>query len=233
MRGRPRSSTLTIEYRIGDCVEVMKEYPENHFDACVTDPPYGLEFMGKEWDRLWDAREHGGTPDHYVGTDGAHREHGRGRPGPIYEAGVQAQEWHQLWATELLRVLKPGAHALVFGGTRTYHRLMCALEDAGFEIRDCLMWIYGSGFPKSLDVSKAIDKAARVERTPIRRQIMTLEGERELSEGRSGLGSGPTHAFNQMAEGAEARGYDITAPATEAAKKWSGWEIGRASCRER
>src|SRR3990167_3241023 len=59
MRGRPRSSTLTIEYRIGDCVEVMKEYPENHFDACVTDPPYGLEFMGKEWDRLWQAPEDG------------------------------------------------------------------------------------------------------------------------------------------------------------------------------
>src|SRR3990167_7256656 len=208
MRGRPRSSTLTIEYRIGDCVEVMKEYPENHFDACVTDPPYGLEFMGKEWDRLWDAREHGGTPDHYVGTDGAHREHGRGRPGPIYEAGVQAQEWHQLWATELLRVLKPGAHALVFGGTRTYHRLVCALEDAGFEIRDCLMWIYGSGFPKSLDVSKAIDKAAGAEREVIGRAYEpTGTNPNPMDWGKE---NNPTKGI-------------ITAPATLSAKKWSGW----------
>jgi DNA modification methylase/NAD-dependent dihydropyrimidine dehydrogenase PreA subunit len=70
-----------------------------------------------------------------------------------------AQEWHQAWATEALRVLKPGGHLLAFGGTRTYHRLACAVEDAGFEIRDSLIWLYGSGFPKSLDVSRAIDKA--------------------------------------------------------------------------
>ena len=75
------------------------------------------------------------------------------------------QRWHQAWATEALRVLKPGGHLLAFGGTRTYHRLACAVEDAGFEIRDSLIWIYGSGFPKSLDVSKAIDKAAGAERT--------------------------------------------------------------------
>jgi len=89
-------------------------------DAIVTDPPYGLSFMGKGWDH--------GVP------------------------GVE------FW-TEALRVAKPGAHLLAFGGTRTYHRLACAIEDAGWEIRDCVMWVYGSGFPKSHDVSKAIDKA--------------------------------------------------------------------------
>ena len=68
------------------------------------------------------------------------------------------------WIPEALRVLKPGGHVLAFGGTRTFHRLTCALEDAGFEIRDCLSWLYGSGFPKSLDVGKAIDKAAGAER---------------------------------------------------------------------
>ncbi|MBM4027865.1 MAG: site-specific DNA-methyltransferase [Planctomycetes bacterium] len=95
--------------------------PAETFHACVTDPPYGLAFMGKEWDH--------------------------GLPGEPF--------WR-----EVLRVLKPGAHLLAFGGTRTFHRLACAIEDAGFEIRDCVMWVYGSGFPKSLDVSKAIDKAA-------------------------------------------------------------------------
>jgi DNA modification methylase len=72
-----------------------------------------------------------------------------------------------VWATECLRVLKPGGHLLAFGGTRTSHRLVCAIEDAGFEIRDSLVWLYGSGFPKSLNVSKAIDKAAGAERAVV------------------------------------------------------------------
>lgn len=90
---------------------------------------------------------------------------------PPYELGFMGKKWDdtgvafraETWA-ECLRVAKPGAHLLAFGGTRTFHRLACAIEDAGWEIRDCLMWIYGSGFPKSLDVSKAIDKAAGAER---------------------------------------------------------------------
>lgn len=94
----------------GDCLEVMKTFPENHFSSILTDPPYGLKFMGKEW-------------DHSV-------------PGiPFWK--------------EALRICKPGTMMLCFGGTRTYHRLACAIEDAGWEIRDCLQWIYGSGFPKS------------------------------------------------------------------------------------
>jgi site-specific DNA-methyltransferase (adenine-specific) len=93
----------------GDVLSVLKRQQSNSFDGCLTDPPYGLSFMGKEWDR-----------------------------------GVPSAE---VWA-EVLRVLKPGAWMLAFGGTRTYHRLTCAIEDAGFEIRDCLSWLYGSGFPK-------------------------------------------------------------------------------------
>ncbi|HSH42635.1 MAG TPA: site-specific DNA-methyltransferase [Arenicellales bacterium] len=99
----------------GDCLAVLPTLPAESVHACVTDPPYGLSFMGKGWDH--------------------------GVPGEPY--------WR-----EVLRVLKPGAHLLAFGGTRTYHRLACAIEDAGFEIRDCVMWVYGSGFPKSLDVAK-------------------------------------------------------------------------------
>lgn len=104
----------------GDCLAVMAEMPDASVDAIVTDPPYGLGFMGREWDDL--------PP---------------GLP----------------WAQECLRVLKPGGHLLAFGGSRTWHRLAVAVEDAGFEVRDSIAWLYGSGFPKSLDVGKAIDKA--------------------------------------------------------------------------
>lgn len=101
-----------IQVGQADCVAFMHELDEDFFDAIVTDPPYGLSFMGKKWDRL-------------------------------------PHQWHERWATEALRVLKPGGHLLSFGGTRTYHRLATGIEDAGLEIRDCVVWLYGSGFPKS------------------------------------------------------------------------------------
>jgi DNA modification methylase len=118
----------------GDCREVMATLDAESVDAIVSDPPYGLSFMGKGWDH--------GVP------------------------GVE------FW-TEALRVAKPGAHLLAFGGTRTYHRLACAIEDAGWEIRDCVMWVYGSGFPKSHDVSKAIDKMDASEEQERRRLRFT------------------------------------------------------------
>mgnify|MGYP001586063554 FL=1 len=167
-----------ITYRIGDCVQVLKEYPENHFNACVTDPPYGLGFMGKEWDK-----------------------------------DPKAQEWHEIWAVEVLRVLKPGAHLLAFGGTRTWHRLACALEDAGFEIRDTICWLYGQGFPKSLDVSKAIDKRMGAEREVI--SIQEHGGMTPTNTGRYG--------WNTNETALEKTDRIITAPTSDAAKKWSGW----------
>jgi DNA modification methylase len=137
----------------GDCIDVMRQMDEASIDAIVTDPPYGLEFMGKEWDRLWTEHPEGqrGRIDGQGGMDTFGRS-------PNYVGGTRAQRWHQAWASEALRVLKPGGHLLAFGGTRTYHRLACAIEDVGFEIRDSVIWLYGSGFPKSLDVSKAIDR---------------------------------------------------------------------------
>ena len=110
----------------GDCIDVMRELPDNSIDACITDPPYGLEFMGKEWDKLWDKR---------ADTDYRRKGFGKGvLSAPVYLAGKQAQEWHTQWAKEVLRVLKPGGHLLSFGGSRTYHRMACAIEDAGFEL---------------------------------------------------------------------------------------------------
>jgi site-specific DNA-methyltransferase (adenine-specific) len=136
-------------------------------------------------------------PPYGLSFMGKHWDHGI--PGPVF--------WQQA-----LRVAKPGAHLLAFGGTRTFHRLACAIEDAGWEIRDCLMWVYGSGFPKSLDVSKAIDKAAGAEREVVGSRI------------KAGIGGSQT--FAQDAWTQANRGpieLDITAPATESAKQWQGW----------
>jgi DNA modification methylase len=118
------------------------------------------------------------------------------------------QEWARRWALAAKRVLKPGGHLLAFGGTRTYHRLACAIEDAGFEIRDCVAWMYGSGFPKSLDVSKAIDRAAGVERE--------IVGQGE-NWGASTAEDGKTGYGDYAGE------WDVTAPATPEAERWQGW----------
>ncbi len=148
---------------VGDCREVLRGLPDNSVDAIVTDPPYGLEFMGKDWDAPWrhggtvleDAAEVGGFQD---GAGGNPYSRSRIRYGRESQAMPAFQLWCEEWATECFRVLKHGGHLLAFGGSRTYHRLACAVEDAGLEIRDQIMWVYGSGFPKSLDISKAIDR---------------------------------------------------------------------------
>ena len=140
----------------GDCLEVLRRLPDASVDAVVTDPPYGLEFMGREWDGADGFRRSLNATD--VGRDNAFGC--TSRTSPEYRAGSLFQEWCEAWSRECLRVLRPGGHMLAFGGTRTFHRLACAVEDAGFEIRDSIAWLYGSGFPKSLDVSKAIDKQA-------------------------------------------------------------------------
>jgi site-specific DNA-methyltransferase (adenine-specific) len=126
------------------------------------------------------------------------------------------QGWCSEWGAEVLRTLKPGGYALVFGGTRTYHRLTCGLEDAGFEIRDSIHWIYGSGFPKSRDISKAIDSEAGAKREVI--------GKRTDGRYAYEFSEAASRASGIMGKPAiqESRG-NITAPATDAAKEWEGW----------
>lgn len=145
----------------GDALEVLRGLPDASVDSVVTDPPYGLEFMGKEWDAPWKQGEVVTVTD--AKTNGVFATKGF-KHGVRFSRGADEMaafgDWCQAWATECLRVLKPGGHLLAFGGTRTWHRLAAGIEDAGFEIRDSIAWLYGSGFPKSLNVSKAIDKAA-------------------------------------------------------------------------
>jgi 23S rRNA G2069 N7-methylase RlmK/C1962 C5-methylase RlmI len=161
-------SASELRLMLGDCLERLRELPDCSVDSVVTDPPYGLSFMGKRWD---------------------------------YD--VPSVE---VWA-ECLRVLKPGGHLLAFAGTRTQHRMAVRIEDAGFEIRDMIAWVYGSGFPKSLDVSKAIDRAAGVLKP----------------EGQGFTVAGYSHAPDKLLHTAPSKGYTPPAPATEAAKQWQGW----------
>ncbi len=189
----------------GDCLEVMRQMPDNFVDAVITDPPYSLNFMGKEWDN---------------------------------EIAFNSAVWR-----EALRVAKPGATLMAFGGTRTYHRLTCAIEDAGWEIRDCISyfsdgtqqeraflnsldeeqlaaylelhypsgqiaWVYGQGMGLGLNVSKAIDKAAGEER-----EIVGTDknfGITKLANGKIGYGD-------------YAGEWNITTPSTPLAKTFDGW----------
>jgi len=143
----------------GDCIEVLKTLPENSVDSIVTDPPYGLEFMGKDWDAPWKKSEVVKVTD--KSTNGIFHDKGFNH-GIRFSRGLfemqEFQKWCESWAKEAYRVLKPGGYILAFGGSRTYHRLASGLEDAGFEIRDQIMWVYGSGFPKSMNVGLALEK---------------------------------------------------------------------------
>jgi site-specific DNA-methyltransferase (adenine-specific) len=195
----------------GDCLDVMREFPDNCIDSIITDPPYGLEFMGKDWDY--------------------------GIPGVAY--------WR-----EALRIAKPGATLMAFGGTRTYHRLVCAIEDAGWGIRDCtsyfhdgtqaerafmaslseeqlgaylelhhpgagMGWVYGSGIGLGHNVSKGIDKAAGAER-----EVVGQKWAERYPNGPGGVGfHGGPGEYTQIGRGPEME----TAPATPLAAKFNGW----------
>jgi len=149
----------------GDCLEEMKKMAANSIDTVITDPPYGLEFMGKSWD--YD------VPD------------------------------IDLWV-EVLRVLKSGGTALIFAGSRTQHRMAVNVEDAGFILKDCIMWLYGSGFPKATDISKQLDKGHE-------RKVVGVAGK-----------SGSKR--NAMAGDFEGGEYMETKASTPEAQLWNGWK---------
>jgi DNA modification methylase len=148
----------------GDCIELMRHLPENSVDAIVTDPPYGIRFMGKAWDgkdiEAKVARRRVGAPladDPKQGANGAHAsvatEAGK------YDVSLKGNEafavWTESWARGALRVLKPGGHLLSFAAARTYQWMAVGIERAGFEARDQIMWVFGSGFPKSHNLDGA------------------------------------------------------------------------------
>jgi DNA modification methylase len=188
----------------------MPTLPENSVDSIITNPPYGIGFMGKEWDTFNSEELAGRTEKHKSSFEGRVIRRPACEAGR-YDRSVLANRRFQEFMTrvfvEALRVAKPGAILMAFGGTRTFHRLACAIEDAGWEIRDCMMWIYGSGFPKSLDISKAIDKAAGITR-PILSEYQNRASFDENGEGGGGFQRGTIQ---------------VTTPASAASALWQGY----------
>lgn len=183
-----------IDLRLGDCLATLRKMPDASVDSVVTDPPYGLgkEPNPREVLRAW--------------LDGSEfKPGGAGFMGRAWDAFVPSP---LVWA-ECLRVLKPGGHLVAFAGSRTYDWIVMGVRLAGFEVRDQLFWMYGSGFPKSMDVSKAIDRAAGADREVVGMGV---------SWNRPDSKDGHTARMN-TSPGA----YDITAPATDDARTWEGW----------
>lgn len=191
---------------IGDCTlyhgdnrDVLRQLPDNSISSVVTDPPYALVSIVKRF---------GGANAAPAKGNDAYMRASAGFMGRTWDTGEVAFS-EEFWR-EVLRVLKPGGHVAAFGASRGYHRMACAIEDAGFEIRDSLMWIYGTGFPKSHDVSKGIDKAAGAEREVVgRRPDWVASASWRETEGRS----------DRLPDSS----LDITVPATDTARQWQGW----------
>lgn len=181
----------------GDCREVMAGLAENSVDSCVTDPPYHLLSTVKRFAKS-------GGSDRIHNGDDQYGRLSRGFMGKSWDGGDVAFK-PETWAA-VLRVLKPGAYLVAFGAPKNSHRLACAIEDAGFEIRDTLMWLFGSGFPKSHSVSKGIDRTMGAE--------PRIVGSRVADDIRGG---------NFVNQESKTHVIDITEPSSDEARLWSGW----------
>ena len=198
----------------------MRTLPTRSVDAIITDPPAGISFMGKNWDNPHKNGKQGPSIGQEA-KDADYDKYGKGAM-PYGYSGSSAKRdligrdkfiaWMTCVAAECLRVLKPGGHALVWSLPRTSHWTATAWEDAGFEVRDRIAYAFGSGFPKSLDVSKAIDKAVGAERKVV--GVQKITGQALGIDKGLGKSSGETEFKSQ---------WNITAPATDAAKQWNGF----------
>jgi len=201
---------MSVQLYLGDCLEVMRSMPENSVDTCITDPPYHLTSIVKRFGSETAA------PAQY-GTDGAFARASKGFMGKTWDGGNVAAD-PATWAA-VYRVLKPGAMLLAFGGTRTYHRMVCAIEDAGFEIRDTIAWVYGSGFPKSYDISKGIEAQMKTGRSSPKGQRMVAMGDEYEQTPLAGTPNyGVTGNFTNKDTGSKPMA--ITTPE---AQLWHGW----------
>ena len=183
----------------GNNIDILRTFPNNSIDSIVTDPPYGL---GKEPNALEVLQS-------WI-TTGYHEVKGKGFMGKEWDSFVP----QPIFWKECLRVLKHGGHLLSFAGTRTYDWVVMGLRIAGFEIRDQIAWVYGSGFPKSHDISKAIDKMAGAKREVVgSKNAKDFSNHKGSMMNKSTTENYETHTTN----------IDITTPSTDQAKQWQGW----------
>ena len=200
-----------VSFEQGDMLEVLRQYPDNHFDSCVCDPPYHLHSIVKRFAKT-------GRTESTASKSGPHSRTAKGFMGKTWDGGdvaFRVETWEEVW-----RVLKPGAYIVAFSSSRTFGRMSVAIEDAGFITHPMFGWIFGQGFPKAHNLSKQIDKEAGAERKvlaqgkPVKRMIPGADQDATGSwikdNGREFI---PTE----------------TEPATEAAKQWDGWAYGGQS----
>jgi site-specific DNA-methyltransferase (adenine-specific) len=194
---------MEIKLMNGDCLIKLKELEADSVDSIVTDPPYHLTSITKRFGK------ENSAPAQY-GTDGVYQRASKGFMGKEWDGGDIAFRT-EVWE-ECLRVLKPGGYLLAFGGTRTYHRMTVAIEDSGFEIRDCIFWCYGSGFPKSHNIALAIDKLeGKVEH---RGKAMNMKGAGNRKD---------LQGKEARPESSELYGKPYNEPISENANNWNGY----------
>ena len=178
--------TQKLILRHGDCVEVLKGYEDGSIGAIVSDPPYGLKFMNKDFDDLGE--------------------------------GASQRKWHEAWLTEAYRVLRPGGVIKAFNGTRTFHHMAYAMQEAGFVDLRVTSWNYGSGFPKSMNIGKALDALLLTGGS----HSTNIKAVNALRPG-EGVRAGPLPNNGIMSEDTRAGSVTNDNPATETAHHWQGW----------
>jgi DNA modification methylase len=195
-----------VTLHVGDCLDVIRAMPDASVDSCVTDPPYALVSIVKRFGSATAA------PAKSEGASGVYKRASAGFMGKQWDTGERAFSV-EFWQ-EVYRVLKPGGHVLAFAGTRTYHRLACAIEDVGFEVRDQIGWAFGSGFPKSHNVAKGVDRIMGAE------PVVLSEGA-TVRRIRPGADQHKDGSWEKL----EGRTYThtVTAAGSDEARAWQGW----------
>lgn len=199
----------------GNNIDVLKTYPDNHFDSVVTDPPYGISFLGKDWD----SKKATETTSKLVGLQNLPS----GMKHTSLADDLEFQYWMRDVFSECLRVLKPGGYLLAFSAARTYHHMAMAAQTAGFEVRDQLMWLYGSGFPKAQDLGKMADSRILKGNASTRSQRQMAMGDDYTEVGHYTVHSGDKESKLAQASKDNSKGTNWT-PQTPEGERLAGWK---------
>jgi site-specific DNA-methyltransferase (adenine-specific) len=204
-----------VSFEQGDMLEVLRQYPDNHFDSCVCDPPYHLHSIVKRFAKT-------GHTESTASKSGPHNRTAKGFMGKTWDGGdvaFRVETWEAVW-----RVLKPGAYIAAFSSSRTFGRMSVAIEDAGFITHPMFGWIFGQGFPKAHNLSKQIDKEAGAERKVLAQVRVKGGGTEHINRSNK-----EDHDYRPGDYQKGENVLDVTEPATEAAKQWDGWAYGGQS----